>query len=756
MPFFLVLYIFINNKKPEIKNMKINRRNFLGKAGITFAGSFLNSELASADFKVKDYYKNNNFKTIDRYKLVTSHNPGIRAIDPYTPLSVGNGEFAFTADVTGLQSFPTVYDNGLPLCTMSHWGWHSFPRPMDMQREDLELTMLNTYGRDPVGYPIREKGQTELYAWLRQNPHRLHLGRIGLRMTLDDGTPVEENDLEDINQVLNLWTGILESRFKVDGLPVYVKTAVHPEKDILSVDIESPLISQGRLATEFVFPYAEVGKEYNGAGDYASFRAADWFSPQKHSTVILEQTASFVKWLRILDKTTYFCSFFSSDNIKAVQVADHHYLISSETGGSRLSFSCLFSQIEPRCEIDLPRQVITESEKHWEKFWSVGGAVELHNSKDQRAPELERRIILSQYLTAINSAGSLPPQETGLTCNSWFGKFHLEMHWMHAAHFPMWNRPQLLERSLWWYQSVLNKAKSLAEQQGYDGARWPKMTGPEGLNSPGLNNVTCIWQQPHIISFAEYCYQLNPTNATLNRYLNIVSNTADFMASFVGYDKVNDRYVLGPPINDNTTREIETTINPPFNLEQWVHGLTLAQQWCVRLGIKPNPKWGDVIRKISHLPVRDGAYIHHENTKIPFSKGRHVLTLGAYGMLPGRLTDMQIMKQTFFKMLKEKNWKNDTWGWDIPLTAMTAARLGYPELAIDALFIETPMNNYLANGHVSFGNERILPCYLPGNGSLLSAVAMMAAGWKDGPDNSAPGFPKINWQVRSENLHALL
>ena len=72
----------------------------------------------------------------------------------------------------------------------------------------------------------------------------------------------------------------------------------------------------------------------------------------------------------------------------------------------------------------------------------------MSGSQDPRWRELERRIVLSQYLTAIQCAGSLPPQETGLTCNSWEGKFHLEMHWWHAAHFALWDRLPLLERSL--------------------------------------------------------------------------------------------------------------------------------------------------------------------------------------------------------------------------------------------------------------------------------------------------------------------
>jgi hypothetical protein len=65
---------------------------------------------------------------IDRKALVTRHNVTLTKPDPLTPLSVGNGEFAFTADITGLQSFPQYHDKGMPLGTLSQWGWHTSPR----------------------------------------------------------------------------------------------------------------------------------------------------------------------------------------------------------------------------------------------------------------------------------------------------------------------------------------------------------------------------------------------------------------------------------------------------------------------------------------------------------------------------------------------------------------------------------------------------------------------------------------------------
>jgi hypothetical protein len=83
---------------------------------------------------------------------------------------------------------------------------------------------------------------------------------------------------------------------------------------------------------------------------------------------------------------------------------------------------------------------------------------------------------------------------------------------------------------------------------------------------------------------------------------------------------------------------------------------------------------------------------------------------------------------------------------------MTAARLGEPEQAIDALLLDTPKNHYGINGHVY--QRPGLTIYLPANGGLLYAVAMMSAGW-DGNSSkqNASGFPNNGqWNVHWENL----
>ena len=60
---------------------------------------------------------------IDREKIVRSFNVKRNASSNETPLQVGNGNFAFGADVTGLQTFK-------PFGIMSSWGWHNVSLPI--------------------------------------------------------------------------------------------------------------------------------------------------------------------------------------------------------------------------------------------------------------------------------------------------------------------------------------------------------------------------------------------------------------------------------------------------------------------------------------------------------------------------------------------------------------------------------------------------------------------------------------------------
>jgi hypothetical protein len=157
-----------------------------------------------------------------------------------------------------------------------------------------------------------------------------------------------------------------------------------------------------------------------------------------------------------------------------------------------------------------------------------------------------------------------------------------------------------------------------------------------------------------------------------------------------------------------------------------------------------------VINNLSKPTIKDGMYAGIETE--PYTNlGDHPSMLGALGMLPqSPLVNAAVMAKTADFVYANWDWP-DTWGWDYPMLAMTAARVGKPDMAINALLIDTPKNHYSKNGH-NYQRDN-LPCYLPGNGGLLTAVAMMVAGWDDCPKKNAPGFPDDGkWVVRWENL----
>ena len=680
---------------------------------------------------------------IDRQALVNRHIPVLTELDALSPFTVGNGEFAFTTDVTGLQTFPQYYENDIPLVTQSQWGWHSIPNVNNYQPQQT-WTNYDTYGRE---VPYAADMTSDAAQYLRANPHRLHLGRVAFKKLGLDVADFQPAEITDIRQELDIWQGIIKSSFSLMDHSMNVQTCGHPETDLIAVHLESPTLEAMRLGIGFEFPYGSLlwGKT-----------AYDWQSPNRHTSEIIAQGSDFVTIARQLDSTIYYVHIRWEGAAQFSHIEPHTFLLAINSD-DEFSFTCHFSE-QKNILNDDAATILAMSKQHWQDFWQTGGAVDLSESTDPRANELERRIVLSQYLTAIQCSGSLPPQETGLIVNSWHGKFHLEMHWWHATHFVLWSRPGMLEHSLPWYESILPAARAKAELQGYDGVRWPKMTGPNGFSSPSTVGEFLIWQQPHPIYFAELLYRFYQDDKILERYKQLVFQSAEFMASYAHWDEQQNRYVLGPPLIP--AQEIyppTETFNPAFELSYWAFGLETAQQWRERLGLERNEKWQHVLTYLSELPKNNGFYQNAEmalNTfKDEFHRNDHPTLLGAFGMLPNEDVDVAMMEKTLEQVMATWNWQR-TWGWDYPLVAMTAARVGRPDIAVDVLLMDVPKNTYLKNGH-NWQSGR-LPLYLPGNGGLLTAVAMMAAGWDGAPDIHAPGFPQEgSWNVKYEGLQRL-
>ncbi|XEC95816.1 glycoside hydrolase family 65 [Paenibacillus tarimensis] len=684
---------------------------------------------------------------MNRKEIVRRHNPVITTLDALSPLSIGNGELGFSADFTGLQTFPDSYET--PLGTQSNWGWHYTGGPGLYTDQDIVYQKFDTYGRQ-VAYPMKPEDKADAYHWLRQNPHRLQLGRISFRLLTREGNVAQVGRITQIDQKLDLWTGTLHSRFAVDGELVQVSTACHPEQDMIGVKVSSPLLADNRLQVFVRFPAPDVNHTNWSKAVYP-----DWGHDERHSTNLVSVSDHSAVLKRKMDSDGYSVRWdWNAGRLK--QTGIHEFTLFADANlSNELEFTISFAPVEPVRMLSAD-EILHASARGWKAFWMSGGAVDLEGSSDPRAFELERRVVLSQYLCAIHSGGSLPPQETGLMYNSWFGKFHLEMHWWHAAHFPLWGRADKLMKSMGWYQSILPLARELALSQGYTGARWPKMVGFDGKQSPSTVAPGLIWQQPHPIALAELIYRADPSRETLERFRSIVFESADFMVSYAHWDRDKGVFDLGPPlIPSQECHHIHESKNPPYELEYWKYGLDIAATWAKRLNVEPNPRWHQVAASMAKPPQAGGVYLAHEYCPDTYTRKNrdHPSMTGAMGILPGSLIDPDMMRNTLIKVKDVWNWSS-AWGWDFPMCAMTAARLGEREMAVDFLLMDETKNRYLTNGH---NYQRPgLTAYLPGNGGLLTAVAMMACGW-NGAAGDCPGFPRDgSWSVKWEGLHPIL
>ena len=741
---------------------------------------------ASLEMEMMGYDIDNVMQPIDRLSVVERNNPVITKAAPLTSLTVGNGHFCTTVDVTGLQSYPFDYEAGVPLTAMSDWGWHKFENTNGLTPEDTYKSMNLGHGHPEVyaveykaskGDAARNVSATEYF---RINPHRLNLGTIGLEMKDASGKQIALKELTDIRQELKLYDGVIESQFVADGSTVDVTTAATQDRDAIIYRIKTPLLKDGRAHIAIRFPYP-TGKHADAA--------ADWTKPERHTSRIVKTSNHAAIIEHVLDSTHYFLTLNWQGNATVTECDRHYFELSTPDEviafKAHYSASPVGSGSSTATDAFVFDQELKAVIKAWNRWWQDGAIVDFSQCTDPRAKELERRVVLSQYLTQINCANNMPPQETGLTYNSWFGRPHLEMTWWHMVDFALWNRPQVIANVLDWYNRIAYpEARKIAERQGFKGIRWMKMTDPWAGEAPSNTGSFLIWQQPHYIYMAEELYRANPTAETLKKYGEQVEQTAAFMADFVNYDAKTKHYFLQGETAMQESMSKDFSFNHPFELAYWQYGLSVANNWRERQGLSRHAEWDAIVKDMSPLPSnQDLIYtagipkgmtnglkafdpfdaVASGTTPIastePFEekcRNDHPAVLGSFGMLPTFSvgSDSITAKKTLDWVMQNWNWPT-TWGWDYGMTAMAAARLGKPQTALKALLIDTQKNTYLKNGH-NFQTADRLRIYLPGNGALLTAVAMMCAGWDGCTFGHNPGFPHDGtWNIRWEGLRRM-
>jgi hypothetical protein len=685
---------------------------------------------------------------IDRQAVVTRHNVHNTRLDPESALTIGNGDFALTVDVTGLQGLERIYlDNGLPLETRATWAWHEFPNIEGFTLADASGP-IDFHGRQ-ILYPIRQK--TPAGAYFRENPQPMPLGQLSFTLF---GEPLRTEDIAGVDQTLDLWTGVVTSRLLVRGEPLEVVTAAHGTAAVVGVEARSPLIARGDLQVRLRFPYA-----YRTA--IAHKPPFIWEQPDKHATALARVAPDHARLDRTSDTTRYTTDLRWTTPTALTEAGPHDFRLRA-TEGDTLAFTCAFADATNPAPAESFTTTRAASADAWRHHWTKGGIIDLSAATDPRAKELERRILLSLYLMKVNYAGAFPPAETGLQHLSWFGKHNSEVYFLHAAQFYQWGHPELIEKGLAWYRRILPLGIAQARAEGFTGVRWPKMSGIDGRPSPGGINPYIIWNQPNPIYLAELVYRAKPTPATLALYRDLVFESAEFLASFAHRDPATGVYHLGPPLKNVTeSTHPELVRNPAFEVAFWHYGLALAQQWRERLGLPREPSWDDVLAHLAPLPTAPGPngplYLEIEGIENIFAPAQGPIPtsmLLAFGYLPATpKVDVATARRTFAAINAHNGL--DRWlSWQMGQGGMTATRLGQPDVAIEILTNTARPARFMPSGYVRRPRDPDgAVAYLPANSAFLAAVGLMAGGWDGAPAGPAPGFPKDGkWEIRAEGL----
>ncbi len=524
-----------------------------------------------------------------------------------------------------------------------------------------------------------------IVSWLHNNPHRLGLGQVSLRyapLTTGAATaPLDISSVSSASQLLDLYAAALSSNFSLadpahaPACDVSVRTAVHPDLDLVSFSVGTAGQCGTGLAARIAFGYGTMD-DLPGAYDWSG-PSESYHTTQLSLNASASPSASF---FRTLDADGYevHCRWQGAGAApwSFVRVAAHAFDLvppASAPGAdpTLLELSCLFtprnqtypvaawmpwmvqraqaaaSAAEAPWALPLYADTAAAAASGWSSFWEQGAFVDLASNAggDPSALELERRVVLSLYVTRANSAQSVSPAETGLLCNSWAGKFHEEMRFWHLTHWALWGRSDLLHRSDGFLVDILPNSTSVAAFQGYDGARWPKMIAPLITGGAGSIDVKwpgrdfspfpfsggddsaygrmvvmdmgssvgplLLWEQPHPIWMADL--QLRAANASggpqaaqavLDFQWPIVNASAAFLASYVYLNETAGQYYMGPPMYGGEESGNPTAIyNPSHELVATSLALDIANRWRTAVVGAPDPKWADVSARMAKPAV---------------------------------------------------------------------------------------------------------------------------------------------------------
>lgn len=584
---------------------------------------------------------------------IIKYNLKFNHIDSKNPVTIGNGDFAITLDQTGTQSLYEIYKD-IPLSTMSNKNWfYKDKKDIKPSYVDGKAYMLFNLDNDP-NYQIN-----------RQYPFKYSFMQI---LLYDNDKLIDINNIKDVKQELDLYKGIVTSSFNYKEKINKTTSFIYQDHDEFNFKLQSDNLN---LALKFNYPsYTKNG--------YRLDILPNVLVKEDRITLLYD------------DKNSLSFKLKSSSNYQIVE----NTLIFDD---NNVSFSLALDEIKEGKLLD--------------EFWKCDNGIIIDNE------ELVKKMVLSKYLLHVNSTGIYPPQESGLTYNCWNSKFHLEMHLIHSLWNIYNNHVGDLVKSFDYYLSIMPSSLKRASLNGYKGLRFPKMTGPDGEDSPSNIGPLLIWQAPHILFMLQEIYYLYNKENIIKKYEPLISGTIDFMISFLTL-KDSKYQMLDPLLEACESIPLDRCQNPSFELEYWRY--TLERQPKIDTVLYGHQRYDylDITSKIITPKEDDGIYLKTYGVIDKYDLYKDHPTEGfLMSFFKSKIVDKEKMVKTIDYILKNMD-LSSYWGWDFPFLGLSLLNCGEIEKSIEVTQLNTINNQYLYNGYNTSPRDD-LKAYLPGNGAFL-------------------------------------
>lgn len=584
---------------------------------------------------------------------IIKYNLKFNHIDSKNPVTIGNGDFAITLDQTGTQSLYEIYKD-IPLSTMSNKNWfYKDKKDIKPSYVDGKAYMLFNLDNDP-NYQIN-----------RQYPFKYSFMQI---LLYDNDKLIDINNIKDVKQELDLYKGIVTSSFNYKEKINKTTSFIYQDHDEFNFKLQSDNLN---LALKFNYPsYTKNG--------YRLDILPNVLVKEDRITLLYD------------DKNSLSFKLKSSSNYQIVE----NTLIFDD---NNVSFSLALDEIKEGKLLD--------------EFWKCDNGIIIDNE------ELVKKMVLSKYLLHVNSTGIYPPQESGLTYNCWNSKFHLEMHLIHSLWNIYNNHVGDLVKSFDYYLSIMPSSLKRASLNGYKGLRFPKMTGPDGEDSPSNIGPLLIWQAPHILFMLQEIYYLYNKENIIKKYEPLISGTIDFMISFLTL-KDSKYQMLDPLLEACESIPLDRCQNPSFELEYWRYTLERQPKIDTVLYGRQRYDYLDITSKIITPKEDDGIYLKTYGVIDKYDLYKDHPTEGfLMSFFKSKIVDKEKMVKTIDYILKNMD-LSSYWGWDFPFLGLSLLNCGEIEKSIEVTQLNTINNQYLYNGYNTSPRDD-LKAYLPGNGAFL-------------------------------------